>query len=266
MKILGILLMCVSLTTFAGDKEDGLKAWKQRASKASVEAALRSFEKAHATNSQDLEVLEYLIRANFMLGDYFESDSAKKESFYDKAIVWGDKALATNPEYKKLMDAHKKPEDGLNTLTKREVPVAMWRAISLGKRSKLRGAMQSLKYKDEIKGMVSRVGELWPDYYFGAVPRYWGGFYAVAPWIAGGDMKKSKQSFEDALKMAPDYLGTKVLRAEVYWTKEKDKAQFKKDLEEVISSNADKNPDIGPENTLEKIKAQELLKNMDKLF
>jgi tetratricopeptide (TPR) repeat protein len=266
MKLFLTLALCLGLQAHAGDKEEGLKQWALRANKANVEAAVASFEKAHAAAPGDLDVMEYLIRSNFMLGEYFETDAAKKEAFYDKAITWGDKALLSNPEYKKLMDAKKKPEEALSTLTKREVPVAMWRAISLGKRSKLRGAMQSLKFKDEIKGMVGRVGELEPTYYFGGVPRYWGGFYAVAPWIAGGDMKKSKKNFEESLQMAPEYLGTKVLRAEVYWTKEKDKVGFKKDLEEVLASKLDAHKDIGPENALEKKKAAELLKNIDKLF
>jgi Tfp pilus assembly protein PilF len=88
----------------------------------------------------------------------------------------------------------------------------------------------------------------------------------VAPSFAGGDLNKSKQQFEKSLKMAPEYQGTKVLMADVYFTKKGDKASFEKVLKEVLASKDDNHPEIGPENALEKKKAEKLLKNMDELF
>src|SRR5690606_9638473 len=94
---------------------------------------------------------------------------------------------------------------------------------------------------------------------------YWGGFYAVAPGIAGGSMKKSKKNFKKAMEMAPEYLGTKVLYAELYLTEEKEKKEFKEVLLEVVG--APNGPaEIVPENMLEKKKAERLLEEIDKLF
>ncbi len=141
-----------------------------------------------------------------------------------------------------------------------------WTAASWGKWAKSSGITAQLKYKTRIKAMISGVEKLQPDYFFGAVPRYWGSFYAVAPTFAGGDIKKSKVHFDKSLKVAPEYQGTKVLMAELYWTKQGNKKEFKRLLDEVVSSTSEAHPEIGPENMIEKKKAQKLLQNMDELF
>ena len=78
-------------------------------------------------------------------------------------------------------------------------------------------------------------------------------------------MPKSKENFEKSIKMAPAYLGTKVLFAEIYMTKKEDKAGFQKLLNEVINAKLEKN-DIYSENLIEKRKAVKLLEKMKDLF
>ena len=76
--------------------------------------------------------------------------------------------------------------------------------------------------------------------------------------------------------MAPNYLGTKVLWAELLCVKlqgdaDKDgqndgKVQFKKLLDEVIAADANADPTIAAENGLEQQKAKKLLAKIDDLF
>jgi tetratricopeptide (TPR) repeat protein len=89
----------------------------------------------------------------------------------------------------------------------------------------------------------------------------------VIPGFAGKDLKKSKKYFEKAMKLGPEYYGTKVLMAETYYVEKEDEKEFKKLLNEVISdSSQDNHPELGPENRMEKIKAKKLLDNKDDLF
>lgn len=246
-----------------GDKAEALRLWQKRDDQTSLREALTKFEALHKANPSDLETITYLTRGYFLLADLHLEDKGEKKKNYEKAKDFGEVGMATNPEF-----AKKKKDDivgAIATLAKREVPVTFWTAAALGKWSKLNGVMSSLKFKSQILGMIEQVEKLEPDFFHAAVPRYWGGFYAVAPGIAGGSMKKSKKKFKEAIEKAPEYLGTRVLYAELYWTEEGDKKEFKKQLQAVL--DAPIGPDeIKPENTLEKRKAQKLLDKTDELF
>ena len=240
--------------------------WSQRASTEKLTEALGQFEKIHAAQPNDLQTLIYLTRGYYFLADSHIEDIEKKKANYEKAAAFGEKALATNEAFKQKVASGKTVEESLDVLTQKEVPAIYWTAASLGKWAKATGIAAALKYKTRIKALIERVEKLQPDYFFTAVNRYWGGFFALAPSFAGGDIKKSKINFEKSISASPEYIGTKVLMAEVYWTKVGDKKQFEAMLKDVLNSKFDNHPEIGPENQWEKKKAQKLLNNMDELF
>lgn len=253
------------LTTAEGGlmKADALRLWQKRDVQESLEESLSKFEQALAADPENLELLTYLTRGYFTLAELHLDNKDLKMKNFEKAIEYGERGMSTNPEFKKRMKDDIK--SAIEKLSDREVPITFWTAASRGKWSKLNGVMSSLKYKDQIISMIKKVESLRPNFYYGAVPRYWGGFYAVAPRIAGGDMKKSKMNFQKAMEMAPEYLGTKVLFAELYCVEDEDKKEFKKQLTEVIA--APNGPaEITPENILEKRKAEKLLGKIDDLF
>lgn len=252
-----------NFSAFADDKTDAMKLWQKRDDQVSLEGALSKFEAIHNSNPQDIETLTYLTRGYFLLAELHYTKEDQKMKGFEKARSFGEKGMSLNPVYKKF--AGDDIEMAIDNLSEKEVPVLFWSAASLGKWAKLNGVMSSLKFKGQILSMIKKVEKLKPDFFYGAVPRYWGGFYALAPRIAGGDMKKSKENFKKAMEVAPEYLGTKTLYAEVYLTKEDDKKEFKKQLQEVIA--APNGPEeITPENLLEKKKAEKLLADMDDLF
>jgi Tfp pilus assembly protein PilF len=253
-------------TEAANLKKEALELWQGRVEQNKLQGALANFERLHAANPAELESLIYLTRGYYFLADSHLQDIEQKKKNYETAASYGEKAMATNREFKESVQAGKSVEESLGALTEKEVPAIYWTAASLGKWAKASGIAAALKYKTRIKAMVERVERLQPDYFFAAPSRYWGGFYSVAPSFAGGDMKKSKTQFEKSLKMAPEYQGTKVLMAEVYYTKEGKKKEFEQTLKEVLNSKFDNHPEIGPENALEKKKAEKLLSKMDDLF
>jgi hypothetical protein len=240
--------------------------WKARVETDKLQNALQTFEQLHAADPSDLEALIYLTRGFYFLADSHLDDIEKKKQIYEKAAAYGEKAMATNLAFKKKVSSGKSVEEALDVLTKSEVPAIYWTAASLGKWAKASGIAAALKYKTRIKALIERVEQLDPNFFFGAAQRYWGGFYAVAPSFAGGDLKKSKVNFDRSISIAPEYIGTKVLMAEVYWTKAQDKKEFERTLKEVLNSSYDKHPEIGPENSWEKKKAQKLLDKGNELF
>ena len=259
-----LLLSLLFLPTLAlADMASALKDWEKRDDPASLKASLAEFEKLHEASPKDREILLYLSRGNFLLAEYHTEGKDEKMKLYEKSKDYGFKGLEVNPEFAELKND--KIEKAITKINVEGAPLAFWTAASIGKWSKLNGIMSSLKYKDQMLALVRRVEELKPDYMYGAVPRFWGGFYALAPGFVGGDMSKSKKNFKKAMEMAPDYLGTKTLYAETYLVEEDEEKEFKSVLNEVIA--APEGPkDIQPENRLEKKKAESLLKNTKDLF
>lgn len=246
-------------------KSEAMKAWEQRHEKASLEKALAAFEKLSQSTRDNFEYLTYLTRGYYFLADAHYKDVDQKKKYWEMGTSYGEKALATNPDFSKAMQEGGKVEDHLDKLGKKEVPAMYWTAANLGKWAKNSGIATTLKYKNRIRTLVATVEKLQEDYFFAAAHRYWGSYYAVAPSFAGGSMPKSKESYEKSIKLAPGYLGTKVLYASLYMTKKGDKDGFKRLLNDVINAKLKKDA-IYSENVVEQRKAKDMLKNMNEMF
>lgn len=246
-------------------KDSAMQAWSKRHEKASLEKALAEFEKLAKSTDDNFDYLTYLTRGYYLLADAHYQKVDDKKKYWEIGTSWGEKAMATNTEFAQAMQKDEKVEDHLDKLGKKEVPAMYWTAANLGKWAKNSGIATTLKYKNRIRTLVATVEKIQPDYFYAAAFRYWGGYYAVAPSFAGGSMPKSKKSFEKAIQMAPDYLGTKVLYAGLYMTKEGDKKGFKELLNEVLKAQP-KDKSIESENIIEKRKAKDMLDNMEDLF
>jgi hypothetical protein len=246
-------------------KNEGLRLWQKRDVKEDLEAALSKFELAHQGDPKDLETVVYLVRGNFILADAHTTDNEAKKKILEKGKDFGMAGLKTNEEFKKLIDKGEDVEDALKVLSEKEAPVAYWTAAVLGRWAKANGIFSSIKYKNQIVELIKKVEKLTPNYFHGAVSRYWGSYYAVIPAIAGKDMKKSKKYFDESLSIAPEYLGTKVLMAEIYAVEKDDKALFNKLLLEVVADKSN-HPELDPENRIERKKAEKLLEQDDVLF
>ena len=246
-------------------KSKAISHWNKRHVKADLEKALGAYKTLSKATKDNYKYLTRLTRGYYFLADAHYTDIDMKKKYWEMGTSYGEKAMATNAAFAKAMKDEGKVEDHLDKLGKKEIGAMYWTAANLGKWAKNSGIATTLKYKNRIKSLVSAVEKHNANFFHGAAIRYWGAYYAVAPGFAGGSMPKSKKSFQRAIKMAPDYLGTKVLYAQLYMTKKEDKKGFKKILNQVIKAKV-KNKKLFPENFVEKLKAKNMLENMDDLF
>lgn len=244
-------------------KKEALRLWKDRIEQEKLEEALSKFEKIREVLPTDSESILYLVRGYYLLGDHHYTNEDLRLNAFDKARKFGEMGLYLNWDYKKF--AKDKFDLAIDKLTLNEIDFLFWTAASLAEWAKLDGMISSFRYRMQILTMIKKVDKLKPGYYYGAVSRFLGEFYAVTPLISGGDMQKSKKYFLKAFHLGPDYLGSKTLYAETYLVKKADKKEFKKVLQEVLDS-PNGSEEISPENILEKRKAQKLLKKIDIIF
>ncbi len=255
----------VSAVQLKKTRKDALKHWTRRHERESLRQALKNFETLAYAEPENLDVLVYLTRGYYLMADAHTTGASEKKDIWEIGAMWGERALATNKEFKMQIKDGVKMHKALGVLDKRYVPAVYWLAANLGKWAKLSGITTQLKMKAQIKKMIQIVEKYSPDFFYGAVSRYWGAYYAIAPGFAGGSMAKSKQNFQRAFKQAPEYLGSFVLYAENYATRQGDKQEFEKILHYVVDKNL-RDEAILPENLIEKKKARELLSRSSDFF
>ncbi len=231
--------------------------------------ALAKWEEA-AKNAPSAELFVKLSRGHYFLGDgYFavQGNAEKRDEHYTIGLDWAEKALAMSaPEFVAASKNGVKHEEAIKGAGVEAVPAMYWYSTNLGKWAASKGFATRLKYKDAIKATMLRVKELKPDFFHGAVFRYFGAFEAATAGIAGGSLELSGENFAKSVEMAPDYLGTKVLWADYLAKKNNDRETYKRLLDEVIAADANANPDLMPENAQDQKKAKKLLAAIDDVF
>jgi|YelNatPaOPRAMG01_1025707.scaffolds.fasta_scaffold17529_1 tetratricopeptide (TPR) repeat protein len=239
--------------------------WADRGNQASLQKAISLYEKLYS-ESPSYATAEQLSRAYYFLADSFLQGEDKINTYY-KGFEWGVKAMETDPTFKKLYKDEGKGIDVASQHLGKDYEGAIyWAGASIGKWAKMKGIFSTLEYSSKAKKMIEHAYALDKTYFYGGPPRWLGVYYAVAPSLFGGSMKKSKEMFDESLKIAPDYFATRVLMAENYAVKMKDKALFKELLNYVISRPADIIPGIEPDQKIEQEKAKRLLSEENKLF
>ncbi len=245
---------------------EALSYWSRRDQQDELESALTRFEMVHSSKPTDYKTLIYLARGYHLLADgHYDNDALKMRAF-ERSTIFGEKAIALNIGFAKKISQGKSPEESLDVMTVNEVSAMYWTAASLERWSEYSGSTTIYKHKNYLNALMKRVEKLNPNYYYGAVPRYWGSFLAVATYMSGGNLEESKKQFNKSLKMAPEYLGTHLLMAERYWARSKNKEEFKKSLRAILDSSYDTHANLAIENGLEKKKAEKLLAKMGELF
>jgi len=212
-----------------------------------------------------------LSRAYYVLADgHLRKQGTSSEPYletFEKGAAAGERALAaSNAEFKRQVTSGRSVDQAIRVIGPESIEAAYWYASNLGKWARAKGFATTLGNKDRIYAVMSRILELDPNFFHGAPHRYFGGYYAVAPGFAGGDMRKSKEHFDKSLALAPSYIGTKVLMAELYAVKQQDRPLFDRLLDEALATAEDVLPGLEPETRIEKEKAREMKARAAELF
>ncbi|MEN9722379.1 MAG: hypothetical protein RJB38_365 [Pseudomonadota bacterium] len=243
--------------------------WKNRLRREELEVALREYETIARANPEHYEAQAFLARGYYLLADAHLPDEQleAKKSYWEIGASWGEKALATQPQFRALVQNEKKSvEDALETLDRGQIEAIYWTASNLGKWAKNSNISTALKYKTRIKKMIERVQALDPEFFHGAPDRYWGAYYAALPALFGGSLEKSESFFRKSIRAHPQYLGTQVLYADILLRKRGDRKAFRSVLNSVLAAKVDLVAELEPENRLEQAKAKRLIEKEAEIF
>ncbi|MDX1958137.1 MAG: TRAP transporter TatT component family protein [Leptospiraceae bacterium] len=269
------------MTVSSGDRsatpgqlpKDVQALWEKRHVEADLKKAIEKIDQLVNDNPNSYEYLIIASRAYYVMGDGHlflkinEDNEAKikeeQKVVYDKSIKYAEKAMTLNPAFRKrVVDGKEKFEDAIDALGKDYVDAIYWRYAALARWSRLEGTGTLLQNKGKFTKMVKRIEALEPNYFFGAVYRFYGGSETLSP---TGNMAKGKENFEKAIKIENNFFGNHVLYADVWASKKLDKNLFTKELNFALNNKPEilGKPEWIPEQIIEQEKAKKFMKDID---
>ncbi len=237
---------------------------------AKVKDVIAAYEKVIAIDPGNYDALSKAGEFAMLNGYIYARETKEKEEYYLKSINYCERAMYTNPEFKKLADQGKPAWDCVDALTQKEMSAMFFWFVAAGQYwTECFGSFSHLlnfSLPGKVNTVLRRMSAINPDSMNGRVHMAWGSSYAILPGFLGGDMKKSEEEFSKAVKTGPGTLVNYYTRARYLHVKKGDKDAFKKDLEFIISNDISRNKIDYAWNFGYQMKAKELLAQENKLF
>lgn len=231
---------------------------------------IKAYEKVIAVEPANFEALLKLGEFTYLYGYIYARDKKVKEEYYLKSLNYCERAMYTNPEFKKRADQGKTVWESVDTLGSREMGAMFFWYVAAGQSwTECHGAISHLLnfyWPGRTIKVLERMKTVKADWEYGRVYMSWGAYHAILPGFLGGDLDKSAEDFANAIRVAPDALNNYYVRARYLHVKNYDRAAFIKDLEHIRSADIAKLNYPYPWAAAYKMKAKELLSEIDKLF
>ncbi len=243
--------------------------WAGRLAEAETRAATLAWERAVQNDASDAASWSMLARARFFLADGFlilrqeTGDAAAARELvatHEAGAAAAEAGLrATSPELARRRAQGVPIADAIAGLDAAAMPLAFWWAQNTILWASARGLTALLRYHQPVFQVMERVAALAPETWYGGPDRYFGTVFAAAPAFAGGDLQKGRRHFEQSLARAPDLIDTYALYAQLYARPAKDDALYQQLVARALATPVDVIPELVPEQTIAKQKAQKLL-------
>ena len=235
----------------------GEEAFAQRSDPAQLERALAAWRDALALGDSP-ELRLRLARAEHFAGQGLAGASRKEH--FERGADQARRA-ARLLTAKELDD----PCRG-DSAAKLAAPALYWLAENLDAYSREVGLLASAKERRQAMCLARQVAEAEPGYFHAGPLRLLGRLLAQAPTNLGGDAKASRAAFERAVAISPEFLANRVDLAATVAVKLQDVASFEAALSQVLEASAGQSPEIAPENSLAKRRAERLKGEQGALF
>lgn len=206
--------------------------------KEKVQALIAAYEDVVRADPQNIEAHSSLGTYFFLMAYGYAQDDAQMRNNLMRSIGCSERAMYTNPEFKKLADKGENVWQACSVLTEREMNAMFhWYLASgylLSKRS-LVGQLINIRWSGRITRVLERMTAINTSWNSGSVNLCWAVYYAVLPAIVGGDLKKAEEFFDKALHAGPHMISFYEARAKELRTRMKDRKGFVEDLHHAIA-------------------------------
>jgi len=207
--------------------------------------------------------------SSYTLAFLEDEDKERAKLFYNRGKEYGLRVLLKNRQFnetfKKNIDSFNK---SLQSFKKDDVPALFWTGFAWGNWINLNLDLpEALIDIPKVESIMMRVMELDESYYYGSVHLFFGVSYGSRSAILGGNLEKSKEHFDGAIKISGgNFLIDYFYKAKYYAIPTQDKELFENLINKVISTPSDVLPEQRLVNEVAKVKAKKLLSQIDEYF
>jgi hypothetical protein len=145
------------------------------------------------------------------------------------------------------------------------VAAVYWRAECLDGQAKEVGLVASASERRTALCLARRAADLDPRFEHAGPLRLLGRLLAQTPALIGGDLQASREAFERAQGIAPDFLFNRVDLAATWALKSQDRTAFDEAVQSALRASEGE-PEVAPENRLARERARQLAAAARALF
>ncbi len=198
-----------------------------------------------------------------------DSQPQRARTMYERGRKYGMRALSlsvkqlSNEELSLIQF-----RELVKKLDGRDIPAAYWTGTAWAQRINLeRSSTRSLAESNRATALMQWVLEKDPHFYYSGPLWFFGTYYTTLPALTGGSTQKAQDYFERAISAdGSRFLWGKLLYARYYAVQTLDKDLFIKVLNEVVEGADDEPEELRLINRVASMKAEELLKQIDRFF
>ena len=199
------------------------------------------------------------------------SDPQRAEALYSRGFAYGVRGLHALGLDKDIDLTTANPdtiEKALAKMRAAAVPTLFWTASCWAKQIDMRRTDPArIAQLASTERLMSRVRELQPDYYHGAVYVFYGVYYGSRAPMLGGDFAKSEQNFAAARAVSEDrLLIVDVMQAEYLERQRLDQDAFHRLLSRVVADPVGSFPEMALVNQIARARARYLLDKESEWF
>lgn len=243
------------------DNADSL--WSLRADNASARKSLQLYEQLATSDSASIELWAKLSRAYYFCGQYLTPSAHERDSLFMRGYEVSQSVLKQNSEYRNLLFSTGNESVAVRGLDITSIDALYWGLANYGQWLSTKSSIVRLGQRELIRSTLEHIHDLDSNYYYGAYYRYKGALLRRDP-ETENDTLEIKTNFEEAIRIAPDYLGNYTLMALHYCPLAKDKNIFYQLLTKVVTETPNPELPYYPENMHEKALAERLMIKAEK--
>ncbi len=198
-----------------------------------------------------------------------ETDLDQATALYVKARNYGFRALSDKGDFRKAVAGNLDEFIVfLQQYSRKDVPALFYTASSWVKWIDLNlDNLEALAEMPMLEAAMQRILELDSEFYYGSPHLLMGAYLAAKPAMIGGNMNEAKEHFDRALALAEGkVLMAKVLFAEHYARRVRDRTLFEETLQQVLAAPVDEVPELTLSNVMAQEKARRMLEQADEYF
>lgn len=158
----------------------------------------------------NVEALAYLGNQYILLGTAYTTSRSDKKRYFREAMRYTELAMYTNPEFKKEVDAGKKPWEAAHTLTAKEVQAMLFWVTALQYDFKegmsLPAKIVNIGWMHHCITFLDQIKKVDPEFGHGAVEFAYTICYCALPGFKGGDKDKGIAYMKEAVEKSKGYL------------------------------------------------------------